>query len=420
MMKRFYTLLLLMVVVLNASFAQVLTPEQRKAKTEIFSYLNKYATNVLENRSDLLSFSFNDIRYYINIGSEPDGPLYLIVGANFTLTNEYDDDLASRAAFEAASNKPVFSVCIDRNVYFNCEMYARKAKPFIDVLPDMIKAINLSAGKFEQEYQKLVKTLPQKKDQQKQSPYVGLSHKFAASQDEYHFPYGEAINDKGIYVSKVYWEGAYTVLEMISYNGGKYQWCSIDRMSCLTVNDHKYYLMKAEGIQYAPNHTDYPDYQSRKNVSLTFRLYFSAIPKTTRTFDFSESSYDGWAVRNITLDNAKIIDVANGQTVYTTYHHWKVVSVQPTRHNTIVKKIVTPTSKGTYMYSSQDEYIEDADTGRKYYLQNTSLGFEGNRTIAYDTKDYVFYEVYPPLPSTVKRINISSGSSYYVQDLDIR
>ena len=72
------------------------------------------------------------------------------------------------------------------------------------------------------------------------------------------------------------------------------------------------------------------------------------------------------------------------------------------------------------MYSSQDEYIEDADTGRKYYLVNSSIGFEGSPEISYDTNTITFYEVYPVLPSTVKRINISSGSQYYVKGLKIR
>ena len=72
------------------------------------------------------------------------------------------------------------------------------------------------------------------------------------------------------------------------------------------------------------------------------------------------------------------------------------------------------------MYSSQDEYIEDADTGRKYYLLNSSIGFEGSPEISHDTKTITFYEVYPALPSTVKRINISSGTQYYVKDLKIR
>lgn len=72
------------------------------------------------------------------------------------------------------------------------------------------------------------------------------------------------------------------------------------------------------------------------------------------------------------------------------------------------------------MFSSQGEYIEDADTGRKYYLIKSSIGFEGNPTISHDTNSIEFYEVYPALPATVKRVNISSGSQYYAKNLSIR
>lgn len=34
----------------------------------------------------------------------------------------------------------------------------------------------------------------------------------------------------------------------------------------------------------------------------------------------------------------------------------------------------------------------------------------------HDTSDYVFDEVYPPLPSTVKRINVSFGNYYCVEN----
>jgi hypothetical protein len=72
------------------------------------------------------------------------------------------------------------------------------------------------------------------------------------------------------------------------------------------------------------------------------------------------------------------------------------------------------------MHSTKSQFIEDADTGRKYYLQNSSIGFEGCPAISQDTKPITFYEVYPALPENVKRINISSGYGYYVRGLKIR
>ena len=89
-------------------------------------------------------------------------------------------------------------------------------------------------------------------------------------------------------------------------------------------------------------------------------------------------------------------------------------------NQTILKKRVTPKEEGTHVESSQEEFIEDADTGRKYYLMKSDIGFENNRRIILDKSALIFYEVYPALPSSVKRINISSGSQYYIKGLKIR
>ena len=110
----------------------------------------------------------------------------------------------------------------------------------------------------------------------------------------------------------------------------------------------------------------------------------------------------------------------NSECVETAYHKWDCTAIEIQDCQTIVTKTVQPKSEGTFMFSSQGEYIEDADTGRKYYLKNSSIGFEGSPEISYDTKTITFYEVYPALPSTVKRINISSGLQYYVKGLKIR
>ena len=81
---------------------------------------------------------------------------------------------------------------------------------------------------------------------------------------------------------------------------------------------------------------------------------------------------------------------------------------------------VTPKEKGTYVYSDNEEFIEDADTGRKYYLKTSSISFKSSPLISYDTVPIDFAETYPALPSNVKRVNISSGSQYYIKNLNIR
>ena len=154
-------------------------------------------------------------------------------------------------------------------------------------------------------------------------------------------------------------------------------------------------------------------------MSLHFKLYFPAIPKGTTSFDFSEGSVDGWQIKGVELKHGNSYAIS-GDKIESAYHSWDCTAIEVQDGQTIVTKTVRPKSEGTFMYSSQDEYIEDADTGRKYYLMNSSIGFEGSPEISHDTKEITFYEVYPSLPTNVKRINISSGSQYYVKDLKIR
>ena len=406
-MKRL-SLLLLSMFSVCAIYAQTLNTAQRQVKNDIYNAIKKIGTNLNDDGGEIIGFTSQDINYIVQVSAVDKDPMYVTIGAYFNLPESYNEDIARRAALNAASSMPVFCDCRDSVLVFDCEMYLKESKPFTSVLPAMIKAIKTSVEGFEGEYEKLSQTSP--------STLNGMFGKA----DFYIFPHHSVSSDKKLLVSKVYWEAGSTVVEFISYNGGQYQWCSIDKNAYIMADGKKNSLKRAEGIAYAPNHTDYPNYQSGNHVSLTFKLYFPEIPKATKIFDFHESSTEGWAVNNITLDNSGIQYITGGETITTSSHKWRATGIQILPTQTVVKKVVTPTTKGTYVNSSQDEYIQDADTGRKYYLQNSSIGFEGNRTIVQDTDDHEFYEVYPALPSTVKRINISSGSQYFIKNLQIR
>lgn len=394
--------------------AQTLNTTQLQLKKEISNAIKKIGTNLIDE-DEFISFTSQEINYIVHVNADDTDPMYVTIGAYFNLPETYDSDLARKAAINAANNRPVFCDCSDNVLVFDCEMYLKEAKPFTSVLPAMVNAIKKSVDGFYGEYEKL---------QQPSAPTTSnnsVKANFDVSvADVYNFPHHSTASDKKLYVSKVYWEAGCTVLEFISYNGGQYQWCSMNKNAYLMADGKRYSLKRAEGIDYAPQHTDYPNYQSGNNVSLTFKLYFPEIPQTTKKIDFYESSAEGWIVENIVLDNSGIVNIDNGSLIETSVHQWRAVSVQVLPTQTVVTKIVKPTSNGTYVYSSQDEYIQDVDTGRKYYLQKSSIGFEGNRTIIFDTDEHVFSEVYPALPATVKRINISSGSQLYVKNLQIK
>jgi hypothetical protein len=275
----------------------------------------------------------------------------------------------------------------------------------------MLNALESSAENFQSEYEKAAQSyIP--------STTTQISS-IETNANEYIYPKISSQDDSRLYVQKVTLDSNYTVLDMVSYNGGQYQNCTISKNSYLMVNGKKYNLVKAEGISYNPIYTDYPGYDSGREVSLSFRLYFPILPKGTTSFDFSEGTVDGWNLKGIELKHGNAYAI-NGERVETAYHKWYCTGIEVQDGQTIVTKVAQPKSEGTFMCSSQDEFIEDADTGRKYYLQNSSIGFEGSPIISYDTSPITFYEIYPVLPSNVKRINISSGSQYYVKDLKIR
>lgn len=412
-MRKFFLIIIAAVIGCVAMDAAQLTPAQSKAKKEIFNALKKYGTNITDDGDESLSFKYDGTTFQASVHTLNPQTLYLTLFVGFGLPEEYNSEISNIAAFNAASGKPVCSFSSDGALAFSCEMYAKDAKPFIAVLPEMLVALNSSAEKFQEEYEKAAK------DYVPSFPVAGASI-IETNNSEYIYPkIASNTSDSRLYIKKVTLDSQYTILDMVSYNGAQYQNCAISKNAYLMANGRKYSMIKAEGISYSPTFTDYPGYESGREVSLNFRLYFPPLPKGTTTFDFMESPTDGWQIKGVELKHGNAYAI-NGERIETAYHKWDCTGIEIQDGQTIVTKTVQPKSEGTFMYSSQDEYIEDAETGRKYYLQNSSIGFEGSPEISHDTKTITFYEVYPALPSSVKRINISSGSQYYVKGLKIR
>lgn len=392
--------------------AAQLSPAQKKAKTEIYNALKKYVTSITDGGDESIEFQYNGAKYVTSVHMLNPQTLYLYVSVVFGLPEDYIPEVANIAANAAASPKPVCAFGGRGILAFSCEMYAKEVKPFIAVLPEMLQALSSSVESFQDEYDKALKDYV---------PFSGSSGTSAVNDgNSYIFPKVISNSDSKLYIEKVTLEPNCTVLDMVSYNGRQYQWCSISKNSYISVNGNRYSLTKAEGIACSPQHTAFPGYDSGREVSLHFKLYFPTLPKGTTSFDFSEGSIDGWQIKGIELKRGESYAIINGEKIETAYHKWDCTAIEVQDGQTIVTKTVQPKSEGTFMYSSQDEYIEDTDTGRKYYLVNSSIGFEGSPEISHDTKTITFYEVYPALPSTVKRINISSDSQYYVKGLKIR
>lgn len=409
-MKKILFGLVLGVLCICSVSAQQLNSTQKKLKTDIFNYLKKEVSNLTDYSATDLKFTHNGITFFVSISESDYSPMYVTMYAGFNLPNTYKKEVVALAAPTLNSYKGVKFYSGDDYIKLQAELFMNDYKPFATSFHSLINVMGTIKNAFDEAYEKAKPSY---------TTSTSFISQFKKNSNEYIWPFCKSWGDSKLYVSKVSLLKDYTVLEMVSYNGGQYQNCTIDRNSYLSVNGTKYPLSKAEGISYSPQYTDYPGYQSGREVSLTFKLYFKPLPSGVKQFDFSESSSEGWKITGITLEDSPSVSI-NGDEIVTSDHKWKCVSIQCQEKQTLLRKIVTPTTKGTYMFSSQGEFIEDADTGRKYYLTKSSIGFEGNPTISHENNPIEFYEVYPALPTTTKRINISSGSQYYIRNLSIR
>lgn len=131
------------------------------------------------------------------------------------------------------------------------------------------------------------------------------------------------------------------------------------------------------------------------------------------------SSNSAYSQQSTSSSSSMRIPVSSIQ-IETDSHKWETLAVEVRDNCTYVYKRVTPKSRSSFVFSSTEEFIEDAETGRKYYLTDSTIGVNNNRKTLKDNSPYDFTETYPALPSSVRYINISSGSKYYAKNVKIR
>jgi hypothetical protein len=226
-MKRLL-LSLLFVVATLVSYAAALTPFQRTAKSEILSTLRKYDANAYSMDDETMVFNHKNIQYRATVQMLDAQTLYLCLSVGFNIGDEYDSEIATLAALKSASGKPVCSMAYGGLLVFSCEMYARNAKPFVSVFSNMLWALESSANSFPEEYNKAKETL---------TP-IQVGDVLKVYQ-EYIYPYYIYSGDSKLYIKSVQIDSDYTVLDMISYNGKKWQYCYIDKNTYLQANGRK-------------------------------------------------------------------------------------------------------------------------------------------------------------------------------------
>ena len=119
--------------------AQTLSNVQKQVKQEIYNAIKKVGTNLQDDGGEVIRFTSREINYIVQISADDKDPMYVTIGAYFNLPESYKEDIARRAALNAAGGMPVFCDCRDNVLVFDCEMYLKESKPFTSVLPSMIK-----------------------------------------------------------------------------------------------------------------------------------------------------------------------------------------------------------------------------------------------------------------------------------------
>lgn len=182
---------------------------------------------------------------------------------------------------------------------------------------------------------------------------------------------------------------------------------------CYVAEDFKYVFYSYLGILEASNEIVKEAY-SKYDTSSSSSSYkdSSSGSSSFRSGSSTASTTSGTRSGNTVHINGPIIE--------SSHHKWWATSIDLNSYYTVVHKVVVPKTTNTYVCSTKDEYIEDCDTGKKYYIQSSSIGIDPKGTTLYSKESKVFTDTYPALPSSVRRINIWSGSNYYAKNLQIR
>ena len=99
----------------------------------------------------------------------------------------------------------------------------------------------------------------------------------------------------------------------------------------------------------------------------------------------------------------KVIKVLDSESVKTEEHSWVLTSVELRDDCTILEKYVGAIEKeNTWVMSVVGEFIEDAETGERFYIKESEIGFDREKVFLEGYKGRTFKEVYPPLPANVK------------------
>ena len=128
-------------------------------------------------------------------------------------------------------------------------------------------------------------------------------------------------------------------------------------------------------------------------------------------------SFFAWV---ITFAKAQVTIEINSQPLQFESFSISIKSIELTKESTIIYKQVKTKSQQISVWSSKDQSIVDSSTGRSYNVVSSSVGFTPYESISLDMRTLALVEIYPPLPNSVSKIDITSdGRTCYVKGLNI-
>lgn len=83
-------------------------------------------------------------------------------------------------------------------------------------------------------------------------------------------------------------------------------------------------------------------------------------------------------------------------------HIFKLSKIEITDNYTKLHKIMIPKTQHSAISSNKEQFIEDASSGEKYYLQNSSISIFPRMTILHSNSMVEIVETYPALNKTTK------------------
>lgn len=103
--------------------------------------------------------------------------------------------------------------------------------------------------------------------------------------------------DKSVKIKNISITDSYTIISMSwTNNYNTDSWCQINKRAAIYASGQQYRLIKAENIAYTPDKTTV-----NKGQTLSFKLYFPTIPKSTKYIDLIEDNESSWKFYDIQL-----------------------------------------------------------------------------------------------------------------------